>query len=176
MSGIVRYPESVPAGTGALECVRCKKQYPISKIEELGDPLTCIACDGIGLVPRQRDRIADKYPGKLGERFVAIPHALFDPDNSFDLTPAERLVIIALETFRWRWDDVVYPSQERIASMTGLSRRTVQRTLDALAADNLITVWRERHSNYAHNEYDLNPLWIGLAEGARRPLVSPYAS
>jgi len=173
MSGIVRDPEKVPVETGRLECVHCHRQHPITEIEELGDPLTCIHCGEVGLVPRRHDRTADKYPGKLGERFATIPHVLFDPENGLDLTSAELSVIIALESFRWRSGDLVYPSQERIASMTRLSRRTVQRTLDALAADGLITVWNERHGSYPRNVYDLAPLWHCLAAGARRPLPLP---
>jgi biotin operon repressor len=170
MSGIIRDPEKVPAGTGRLECVRCKRQYPIAEIEELGDPLTCIHCWEVGFVPRRHDRIADKYPGKLGERFTTIPLALLDSDNGLDLTPAELLVVIALNSFRWRDDDLVYPSQERISSMTGLSRRTVQRALDRLAADGLIVIWNERHGSFPRNLYEIAPLLDALASGRRRPL------
>jgi hypothetical protein len=132
MSGIVRDPEKVPAGTARLECVHCNKQHPIADIEWLGDPLRCSMCNEVGLVPRRHDRVADKYPGKLGERFMTLPHALFEPDNGLELTSAELSVIVALERFRWRQGDLVYPSQERIASMLRLGRRTVQRALDAL--------------------------------------------
>ena len=170
MSGIVRDPEKVPAGTARLECVRCKKQHPISDIEWLGDPLRCSACDEVGLVSRRHDRVADKYPGKLGERFTTIPLALLDSDNGLDLTPTELLVVIVLNSFRWRSDDLVYPSQERIASMTGLARRTVQRTLDRLAADGLIHVWNERHGSFPRNVYEIRPLLDALAVGAKRPL------
>jgi biotin operon repressor len=170
MSGIVRDPEKVPAGTARLECVHCKKQHPITNIAELGDPLRCSECDEVGLVPRRHDRIADKYPGKLGERFATIPLALLDSDNGLNLTPAELLVVIVLNAFRWRGDDLVYPSQERIASMTGLSRRTVQRALDRLAADGLIVVWNERHGSFPRNLYEIAPLLDALAFGRRRPL------
>ena len=109
MSGIVRDPEKLPAGTARLECVHCKKQHAISEIEWLGDPLTCSVCCEVGLVPRRHDRIADKYPGKLGEQFGTIPLKVFDPENGLDLTSAELLVIVALETFRWRSGDLVSP-------------------------------------------------------------------
>jgi len=172
MSGIVRDPEKVPAGTARLECPRCKKQHPMAEIEELGDPLTCTGCWEAGLVPRRHDRIAGKYPGKLGERFVTLPHELFDPDNGLELTAAELLVIAALESFRWRRGDLVYPSQERIASMTRLGRRTVQRALDALIADGLILVPEEhRGGRFAGNAYDLDPLWDRLEARGPRSLV-----
>lgn len=170
MSGIVRDPEKVPAGTARLECVHCQKQHPIKDIEWLGDPLRCSACDEVGLAPRRHDRVADKYPGKLGERFTTIPLALLDSHNGLDLTPTELLVVIVLNSFRWRSDDLVYPSQELIASMTGLSRRSVQRTLDRLAADGLVHVWNERHGSFPRNVYEIRPLLDALAFGGRRPL------
>lgn len=171
MSGIVRDPEKVPAGPARLECVHCKWRHSITEIAELGDPLRCIVCDEVGLVPRRSDRVADKYPGKLGERFATIPHALFDPDNGLKST--ERLVIAVMESFRWRSGDLVYPSQERIAGMTGLSRRTVQRTLDRLIADGLIQVQRERHGSHPRNAYNLHLVWLSLDRGWRRPLPFP---
>lgn len=172
MSGLVRDPDKVPAGTGRLECVHCERQYPVSRIEELGDPLTCIECWEVGLVPRRHDRVADKYPGKLGERFMTLPHALFEPDNGLELTSAELFVIVALERFRWRRGDLVYPSQERIASMLKLGRRTVQRALDGLIGDGLIVVRRDaRGGHFARNVYDLAPLWDRLEAGGPRSLV-----
>lgn len=170
MSGIVRDPDKVPAGTVRLECFRCNHQHPIADLDWLGDPLRCSACYEVGLIPRRQDRIADRYPGKLGERFTTVPLALLDSDNGLDLTPAERLVLIVLNSFRWRRDDLVYPSQERIADMTGLSRRTVQRTLDRLAADGLIAYWRERHGSFPRNVYEIRPVFDALAFGAKRPL------
>jgi DNA-binding PadR family transcriptional regulator len=54
--------------------------------------------------------------------------------------------------------------------MTGLSRRTVQRTLDRLAADGLIVVWDERHGSFPRNVYEIRPVFQALAAGAKRPL------
>jgi predicted transcriptional regulator len=57
----------------------------------------------------------------------------------------------------------VYPSQERIAGMVRLARRTVQRALDSLVADGLILVQEERPGgSFAGNVYDLAPLWDRL--------------
>ena len=65
-----------------------------------------------------------------------------------------------------------FPSQETIASMTRLSRRTVQRALDALIGDGLILVQSERRTgHFARNHYDLSPLWHRLAVGGPRPLL-----
>jgi Helix-turn-helix domain len=172
MSGIVRDPEKVPVGTARLECVHCKKQHSIADIDWLGDPLRCSLCDEVGVVPRRHDRVADKYPGKLGERFMTLPHPLFEPDNGLELTSAELFVIVALERFRWRQGDLVYPSQERIASMLRIGRRTVQRALDALIGDGLIIVRKEaRTGQFTGNVYDLAPLWQRLEAGGPRSFV-----
>ncbi|HZV72677.1 MAG TPA: helix-turn-helix domain-containing protein [Conexibacter sp.] len=82
----------------------------------------------------------------------------------------QRTRTIDHKPFRWRRNDRVYPSQERIASMTGLSRRTVQRTLDRLAADGLIIFWSERHGSFLRNVYEIRPIFDALAVGAKRPL------
>jgi len=175
MSGIVRSRDELPAGTARLECVHCNRQWSVEQVTELGDPLRCPDCWKGGLVPRRHDRIADKYPGKLGEHFATIPHRLLDPNNSLELTSNELLVIVVLERFRWRWGDRVFPSQELIARMTRLSRRTVQRVLDGLVEDGLIFVEHDRGAgNLCRNVYDLTPLWDCLALGAPRPF-DPFA-
>jgi DNA-binding MarR family transcriptional regulator len=174
MSGIVRSPHELPAGTGRLECPGCNRRIDIEHIKDLGDPLRCIDCLTVGLIPRRHDRIADKYPGRLGDHFATIPHKLLDPDNSLDLDRNELVVIIVLERFRWRYDDLVYPSQELIARMARISRRTVQRVLDGLIGDGLILVRHDsRTGHLRRNLYDLSPIWDCLARDAPRPFGKP---
>lgn len=164
MSGLVRHDDEILPGTRSLECVHCGSRYPIGQVGDLGDPLTCYGCDGVGFIPRRRDRIADKFPGDLGVQFTAVPRALLEPRNGLTLSANEILVVIALESFRWGGRDVVFPSQELIAKMTRLSRRTVQRALDGLIAEGFIGVRHDRRGGrYGRNEYDLSPLWKQLA-------------
>lgn len=170
MSGIVRAVDELPIDAARLECLSCNRQWEVEQIKQFGDPLKCPNCWAVLLVLRRHDRIADKYPGKLGEHFATIPHKLLDPNNSLNLDRNELVVIIVLERFRWRHDDLVFPSQELIARMTRLSRRTVQRVLDGLIADGLILVRHDRRTGHLRrNLYDLAPIWDCLARDAPRP-------
>jgi len=91
--------------------------------------------------------------------WTAVPNAvLADPG----LTPAAKLVLIALMSHDWLVDDgnggkarkgVVWPSEQRLAQATGLTVRTVTRAIAALERCGYVAV--ERRGGGAGLRYTL---------------------
>lgn len=56
-----------------------------------------------------------------------------------DMTPAEKLICLALLRYRNNKTGLCYPSQNTLADLTGLSRSGVQKALRALRKKNFLT-------------------------------------
>ena len=92
--------------------------------------------------------------------WTAIPTSLFFMQTQLGLTPTEFNVLLNIVIHWWGKDDKIYPSQEGIASRIGISKRTVQRTIDQLVEKNClyVTPTKRRGKYKGRNLYSLSPL------------------
>lgn len=98
--------------------------------------------------------------GGLCLGWTAIPTSLLFLQNQLNLTSTDMNVLLNLIIHWWQADDRVYPSQDSIAHRMGVSKRTVQRTLDRLVDLGLLEVKQTRRSGKykGRNLYNLMPL------------------
>ena len=92
--------------------------------------------------------------------WTAIPTSLFFMQAQLGLTPTEFNVLLNIIIHWWGRNDKIYPSQEGIASRIGISKRTVQRTIEQLVEKNCLYVTpTKRKGKYnGRNLYSLSPL------------------
>ncbi|EGP17896.1 MULTISPECIES: helix-turn-helix domain-containing protein [Halomonadaceae] len=92
--------------------------------------------------------------------WTAFPTALIFLQSQLQLSSTDLNVIFNLLIHWWDADGKIYPSQDGIAKRMGVSKRTVQRTLDNLVELGLINVSHtKRKGKYkGRNIYDLKPL------------------
>lgn len=103
----------------------------------------------------------DKWgEGGLCLGWTAIPTSLLFVQSQLNLTSTDMNVLLNLIIHWWHVDDRIYPSQDSIAHRMGVSKRTIQRTLDRLVALGLIEVKQtKRNGKYkGRNLYSLTPL------------------
>lgn len=98
--------------------------------------------------------------GGLCLGWTAVPSALIFLQSRLGLTSTDINVLLNLMIHWWKPDDKIYPSQDSIANRIGVSKRTVQRTLDRLVEMGLIEVIQtKRNGRYkGRNIYNLRPL------------------
>jgi len=87
------------------------------------------------------------------------------------LNPVDMNILINLLSHWWKPSDKVYPSQDAIAKRMGVSKRTVQRSIDKMELLKIIEVQStKRSSQYkGRNVYNLKPLALILDQTA--PMV-----
>lgn len=100
--------------------------------------------------------------------YTMVPNLLLVSAAMFEITPAELVILINIESHRWTAARSPYPSIERLAERIGWSRRTVTRHITSLNKKGLVV--RRRRGLGKTNEYDITPLIWKLDE------VSKYIS
>jgi len=117
-------------------------------------------------------QLTDKWgEGGLCLGWTALPTSLMFLQAQLGLTSTDLNVLLNLMIHWWDVKDRVYPSQDSIAYRMGVSKRTVQRTLDRLVDLELIEVKHtKRNGKYkGRNIYSLIPLSRALEANA--PIV-----
>lgn len=164
---LVHWRDQVDDGVVALECHRCHTRYAGAGLSDIlvCEELRCSACGTGGLIPHRTSSLAERFPAPLDRNYTPIPNALTRHRDALGLGSNDLLVILALEQHRWAAGDEVFPSRSTIAELTGLSVRSVDRTLHGLVEAKLITKRPRYNSNagQASNSYDLAPLWVAVA-------------
>lgn len=111
--------------------------------------------------PTKANSIEKKW-GKdaLSIGWTPVPVALMFLQNHLRISPTEMNVLLNLLVHWWRAGEVVYPAQDAIAHRMGVSKRTIQRSMDRLEELGLIErTSTSRSSKYkGRNLYDLEPL------------------
>jgi DNA-binding MarR family transcriptional regulator len=102
----------------------------------------------------------------MEDGFTAIPNLLIDHLVDLQINPLELSVIIAIEKHRF-FGDTAYPSNERIAEITGYSPRHVNRITNELYQRNLLNKIRRPHKSCL---YDFKPLIKQLEQFKGKPL------
>lgn len=91
-----------------------------------------------------------------------VPNAVLHYYTLLDLTPTEFLVFVAIESYHWDANKFPFPSVETLAKKTGLSPRTVTRTITSLEKDKKVIKRIKR--KYKSNEYCFDPMVFRLLE------------
>lgn len=98
--------------------------------------------------------------GGLSLGWTPVPTSLMFLQAELGMTSTDLNVILNLIMHWWDVKDKIYPSQDAIAYRMGVSKRTVQRTLDRLVELELIEVKHtKRNGKYrGRNIYSMTPL------------------
>lgn len=105
----------------------------------------------------------DKWPAESGDMgYTMIPTTLLEYYRDLRLTPGEFLILVNIESFRWSVDRLPFPSIEKLSRRTGMSERTVTRTISSLQNQRrVITRYKRRGTS---NQYSVEPLVEKLIE------------
>jgi hypothetical protein len=127
-------------------------------------PLTDAQAEGTAAAERYQVPVEGRFPGDLGRKFTAVPVALFDLGGDLGLTTLDKLLLIALDRYRFGVGGWVWPSIETLARDTGCGESTVRKRLARLVTKGLLIREYESHAGqWRHAKYDLSPLWAELA-------------
>jgi DNA-binding HxlR family transcriptional regulator len=111
--------------------------------------------------------ITGRYPGRIGQTFVAIPDELYQYRAALDLDSGSMALVHALERRRWRYfkGGPVRATFKMLIADTGDSKSTLIRRIRSLETDGLLRVQRSKSAAQCNepNRYDLTPLWDTLA-------------
>ena len=96
------------------------------------------------------DTIAERWGDAVASGFTAVPNSLIRAQVELGLTPNDIVVLLNLLVHWWYRDRLPFPRTSIIATRTGLSQRTVQRTLATLQRKGLVTKIRgaDQRSRY----------------------------
>ncbi|MEQ5821841.1 helix-turn-helix domain-containing protein [Halomonas sp. SCS19] len=97
----------------------------------------------------------------IEEGWTPVPVRLLNGQHKLGIKPSEMTVLLHLLKHWFNADDeYVFPRQARIAGASGMSVRTVQRSIDSLEHKGLISKEKKQSegSIYQHNHYSLAPL------------------
>jgi len=103
----------------------------------------------------------------LGMGWTAIPTTLIFLQDQLKITPLGMNILLNLVAHWWDANEKPYPAQESLASRMGVSKRSIQRELNSLIGQGLIS---KKQSSTSHpkyrgrNSYDLAPLVKMLKE------------
>lgn len=120
--------------------------------------------------PSSSQSVKEKWQGAVNETsgFVAVPVSLLKLQLKLGLSAVDMIVLINLLSHWWDSHQVVYPRNSIIASRTGMSERTVQRSIRKLMraglVDRLIT-------EKGYRAYSFNLLANRLARMVNMSLV-----
>jgi predicted transcriptional regulator len=107
--------------------------------------------------------------GALSLGWTPVPTALLFLQADLGLNPVDMNILINLLSHWWRASDKIYPSQDAIAKRIGVSKRTVQRSIDKMELLKIIEVqMTKRSSQYkGRNIYNLKPLALLLDQNGQ---------
>ena len=110
-------------------------------------------------------RVSERWPGKLGRKYVQIPLALLRHADHLGLDDGAVRLLVAMESFRRGGEDeAVFPSQETLADLCGCSVSQIERRVAKLRKLALIEVVREERGGRRRNRYTRHGLGARLVE------------
>jgi DNA-binding transcriptional ArsR family regulator len=105
----------------------------------------------------------DKWPAESGiGGYTMVPNTLLKHYQKLKLTPGEFLILVNIESFRWVVERLPFPSIEMLSKRTGMSERTVTRTISSLQNQRGVLIRYKRRGT--SNQYSLDPLVEKLIE------------
>lgn len=112
------------------------------------------------------DSIRQRWGEAVDAGFTPIPNSLIRAQSRLELSANDVVVLANLLLHWWKEDRWPFPHSRTIARRSGLSHRTVQRTLSALQGKGLLKRVRQGGRDGA-TMYDLSGLKTALAKEAR---------
>lgn len=94
----------------------------------------------------------------LDDGYTVIPNLLIKHLVDLGLDPLHFTVLVAIEMHRWR-PESAWPSQQKLADITGYSTKTIHRVTENLHDMGLINKIKSRGK---HTLYDFTPLVLEL--------------
>lgn len=110
------------------------------------------------------DTIQERWGDAVAVGFVPVPNGLLQLQAKLALSANDVIVILNIVMHWWRKDSLPFPRSTTIARRSGLSLRTVQRSLTSLEKRGLLVRKREGRGK---TEYDLTALQEILGQKAR---------
>ena len=114
------------------------------------------------------DTVAERWGDAVASGFTVVPNSLIRAQAELGLTPNDVVVLLNLLTHWWHRDRLPFPRTSVIAKRSGLSNRTVQRSLKTLQHKGLVKKIRgaDQRSRYeldglrnALSSYAMMDLW-----------------
>ncbi len=119
---------------------------------------------------RIREKWGDSVGGGSLTGFLALPDVLIRSQSRLGLSSTEMMVLINILMHWWYPDEKPFPGNYRIAKRMNVSRRTVQRAINKLKAEGLITT-----SIHPYTEDDRIYVDVDV-DGDGDVLRTPYSS
>ena len=111
------------------------------------------------------DTVAERWGDAVASGFTVVPNSLLRAQAKLGLTPNDVVVLLNLLTHWWHRDRLPFPRTSAIAKRSGLSDRTVQRSLKTLQGKGLV---RKTRGADQRSHYDLDGLRKALSSYAMR--------
>lgn len=111
------------------------------------------------------DTVRDRWGEAVDAGFVPVPNMLLRAQAKLKLSPTTVIVLLNIMLHWWQRDRLPFPRSTAIAKRSGLSLRTVQRSIRDLEKKGLIA--RVRNGRKGPARYDLTGLRKLLEEQAR---------
>ena len=112
-----------------------------------------------------RDTVWEKWGEAADAGFVPLPNILLRAQAKLGLSPTCMVVLLNIMMHWWKSDRLPFPRSAAIAKRSGLSVRTVQRSIQEMEERGLIK--RIRSQRLGPAAYDLSPLKKVLIAHAR---------
>lgn len=109
------------------------------------------------------DTIAERWGDAVASGFTVVPNSLIRAQVGLGLTPNDIVVLLNLLVHWWYRDRLPFPRTSVIAKRTGLSQRTVQRSLKTLRKKGLVVKIRGADQR---SRFDLDGLRTALSRHA----------
>lgn len=119
------------------------------------------------------DTVGERWGEACDAGFTPVPNELLRAQVKLGLSPTQLIVLLNLMLHWWHRDRMPYPRTSAIAKRSGLSARTVQRSLRELEEKELIlrcrarTEFKDARFEKKRAHYDLSGLRERLATLAR---------
>lgn len=113
------------------------------------------------------DSLSAKWSEEIAEDgFTMVPNALLKHYGQLGLTPSEFLILVNIESYRWKADDFPFPTVETLSKRVNMKTRTVTRLVTRLHKDKKLIIRRPRHNT--SNEYSFHPIIYRLTHLVRQ--------
>ena len=118
------------------------------------------------------DTVAERWGAAVASGFTVVPNSLLRAQSELGLTAVDVVVLLNLLVHWWHRDRLPFPRTNAIAKRTGLSNRTIQRSLKELQGKGLV---RKLRGADDRTRYELDGLQKALSSYATRdPWYRPH--
>ncbi len=106
------------------------------------------------MMNQQDSVVSQKWGEAADDGFQALPHSFFTHYSTLGLSPSNFVVLAHLLDYWWTPDLLPYIGTKRLAEKTGMSERTVQRSLQELERIGFAVRKRDQKTGRTHYQFD----------------------